>query len=408
MPKVTNAGRLGARLLAGRISGVAGSLAVGQFLVGLTYVFAARSMEPARLGLVATCIAVGTLGAVVFDLGLSNFLVRDIASGKILQSDARSLVRRKRRLSPVLILPTATTCILIMPTLLEGVVLGVVGWLVWEAQTANSLLRAREQFTRAASAQVAGRAIGLVTTALLLLAIAPELALGAGIAGAFAAEAIIGRLYLGKHRTPAASIREFVVVQRRSTSFGLVSLAAAGQQLDTPLVTLGGGAAAGGIYAGAGRLLGPLLFLSSAMAFVGAPWLARTQGDAGLRRREERRILRFATVLTAAPIVAAVAGPIAIPLVLGADYTASGTAFSVLAIGAALSTLSQGIATVLQNRGQERSVARAISIGLGLGLVSTYGLAVLNGPVWAAAGFVLSQLYIAAHLAVHLLAGRRG
>jgi hypothetical protein len=33
-----------------------------------------------------------------------------------------------------------------------------------------------------------------------------------------------------------------------------------------------------------------------------------------------------------------------------------------------------------------------------LGLAATYVLAVLGGPVWAAAGFSVSQFYIVAHL----------
>jgi uncharacterized membrane protein (Fun14 family) len=39
-----------------------------------------------------------------------------------------------------------------------------------------------------------------------------------------------------------------------------------------------------------------------------------------------------------------------------------------------------------------------IGIGLVLGLIATYALAVVGGPVWAAAGFTVSQFYIVAHL----------
>ncbi|MET0189836.1 MAG: hypothetical protein ABW212_12610, partial [Pseudonocardia sediminis] len=59
-----------------------------------------------------------------------------------------------------------------------------------------------------------------------------------------------------------------------------------------------------------------------------------------------------------------------------------------------------------QNRGAEGSVGRAISIGLALGLVSTFGLAVLGGAAWAAAGYTMSQLYIVVHLWVRLPTAR--
>jgi O-antigen/teichoic acid export membrane protein len=394
----TGRGSGAGRLLVGRIGGTAGSLAFGQLRVGLTYVVAARSMSPAGLGLVATCFAISTIASTVFDLGLTTYLVREVASGELDEAGARALVAVKRRWLPLLLVPTTTAAVLIMPTPVEGVVLGLVGWLVWEAQTANALLRAREQFTRAASAQLTGRAVGLVTTVGLLFAGPPELALAVGLAISFAAEAVIDRVLLGGTRGARAGAGELWAVQRASVSFGLAALAGIGQQLDTPLVTAGGGLTAGGIYAGAGRLLGPLLFLSSSMALVGAPWLARARNDPAALRVEERRISKLALVLCLGPLAAAAVGPALIPLLLGAAYAASGFAFSVLAVGAAFSTVNQGMAIILQNRGAERSVGVGIGVGLVLGLVATYVLAVLGGPVWAAAGFSVSQFYIVAHL----------
>ncbi len=394
----TGRGAGAGRLLAGRIGGVAGSLAFGQLLLGLTYIVAARRMDPAGLGLVATCFAISSIASTTFDLGLTTYLVRDVAAGELDMARARAVVAAKRRWLPLLLAPTVTASVLIMPWPVEGVVLGLVGWLVWEAQTANALLRAREQFTRAASAQLTGRALGLVTTFGLLFAGPPELALSVGLAISFAAEAVIDRAFLGGDRTRAAGLAELWTLQRASVSFGLAALAGIGQQLDTPLVTAGGGLAAGGIYAGAGRLLGPLLFLSSSMALVGAPWLARARHDPAALRVEERRISRLALVLCLGPVLAAAVGPALIPVLLGPAYAASGLAFSVLAVGAAFSTINQGMAIVLQNRGVERAVGVGIGIGLVLGLAATYVLAVLGGPVWAAAGFSVSQFYIVAHL----------
>jgi O-antigen/teichoic acid export membrane protein len=386
------------RLLVGRIGGVAGSLAFGQVLLGLTYVVAARSMSPAGLGLVATCFAISTIASTVFDLGVTTYLVREVASGELDPAGARALVGAKRRWLPLLVVPTTAAAVLIMPSPVEGVVLGLVGWLVWEAQTANALLRARELFTRAASAQLTGRAVGLVATLALLLAGPPELALAVGLAVSFLAEALIDRVLLGGGRAARGGARELWSVQRASVSFGLAALAGIGQQLDTPLVTAGGGLTAGGIYAGAGRLLGPLLFLSSSMALVGAPWLARARHDPAALRVEERRISTLALALGLGPLLAAAVGPALIPLLLGAAYAASGLAFSVLAVGAAFSTVNQGMAIILQNRGAERAVGVGVGIGLALGLVATYALADLGGPVWAAAGFSVSQFYILAHL----------
>jgi FkbM family methyltransferase len=387
------------RLLAGRLGGVAGCLALGQLLVGATYVLPARGMVPESLGILSTCFAIGTIAAAVFDFGLTGNLVREIASGGLAMVRARSLVSAKRRIAPALVIATQALCLLIMPETLEGLILGIVGWAVWEAQTANALLRALGLFSKAASAQLAGRLLGLLTSIAMLLTGKPELALASGLATSFGAEALIAGRLLGPNRAPAAKQRDMVSIQRASISYGFAALAGIGQQLDTPLVTVGGGAAAGGVYAAAGRLLGPLLFLSSSLALVAAPWLAGAQRDRVALRTEERRIGAAALIICLGPLLAAALGPVVIPWILGHQYAGSGRVFVVLAIGAAFSTINQAMATILQNRGAEALVARAIGIGLALGLTATYLLAALGGPVWAALGFTISQLYIVAHLA---------
>jgi O-antigen/teichoic acid export membrane protein len=387
-----------ARVLARRIGSVAGSLVLGQVMVGLTYVVAARRMEPSELGLVATCYAIATVASTVFDAGLTGYTIREVGGGDLTLRQARRLITAKRRLVPLLVLPSTVATLVITRDPVEGLVLGAIGWAVWEAQTGNALLRMEERFAKAVSAQLTGRALGLAVVGGLLLAIPPGRALSVGLATSFAVEALIDYVVLRRNARGAASQADLWAVHRRSYSFGIVALAGIGQQLDTPAVTWGGGPAAGGIYAGAGRLLGPLLFLSWSMALVGAPWLARARADPAGLRREERRIRLTSAALCLAPVGAAAAGPLIIPWVLGDQFAQSGWAFAVLAIGAGLSTLNQGLALILQNRGSEHFVGVTITIGLVTGLVATFVAAALGGPVWAAAGFVISQVYILTRL----------
>jgi O-antigen/teichoic acid export membrane protein len=395
------------KLLVGRVGGVAGSLVLGQFFLGLSYVVAARRIGPASLGLIATCFAIGAVAATVFDLGMTGYQVREIASGKLTLLRARALTAAKRCAAPVLVVPSILASVLIMPVLGDGILLGLTGWAIWEAQTANSLLRALEMFTRAASAQLLGRLGGFILTVTLPLIGRPEQALAVGLLSSFLIEAALDNYSLRSAShfresigTRRASMADMLGMQRRTVSFGLVSLAGVGQQLDSPAVTAGGGAAVGGLYAAAGRLLGPLLFLSTSLALVGAPWLARAQREPNRLMAEERRIRQFALALCLAPLAAAVLGPVVIPAVLGRAFAESGAAFSVLAVGAAFSTVNQGSAIIVQNRGHQRSVATSIGIGLMFGLITSYLLARIGGPAWAAVGFTVSQLYILAHLSV--------
>ena len=85
MPESTVSGRGpgAARMLVGRVGGVAGSLVAGQVVLGLTYVFAARAITPEALGIVATCFAISVVSATVFDLGLMSYVVRESAGGRL-------------------------------------------------------------------------------------------------------------------------------------------------------------------------------------------------------------------------------------------------------------------------------------------------------------------------------------
>ena len=64
--------------------------------------------------------------------------------------------------------------VMIAPDLATGLVLGAVAPLVWEAQSANALLRAQERFAQAATAQLLGRLGGLVLVVVLLLVVSPS------------------------------------------------------------------------------------------------------------------------------------------------------------------------------------------------------------------------------------------
>lgn len=392
---VTGGGTL--TVLLGRLGGVAGSLVLSQLILGAAYVVAARGISPAVLGVIATCAAIATVTATVFDAGLTDLMVREVASGQVAVGAARETICAKRRFTVLLLVPPLVGSLFIAPTPVMAVVLGFLGIAVWESQTANGLLRAQERFARAAAGQLIGRTTGLAVV-VAVQSVDPELALPAGLLVGFVVEAVADRLALGPPPRGPRSMAVLAGHSRQGIGYGLTSLAASAQQLDTPLVALGTGVTGAGLYAAAGRLLGPLGFLPTALALVGAPWLARARGDAPALHHEERRILRVAAVMCLAPLVAAGAGQLLIPILLGADYRSSGTVFAVLAIGSVFSTANQPLAIILQNRARQRSVAETVAIGLGIGLAATFVLAVAGGAVWAAVGFTVSQVFIFARL----------
>jgi O-antigen/teichoic acid export membrane protein len=382
-------------LFLGRIGGVAGALVVGQLVLGVTYVVGARSIAPATLGLVATCAAIGQVAAVVVDLGLINYLVRETAAGRLDEARARAVVAAKRPWAlAVLLVVGLVSSLVLAPEVPSAVLLAFVGVGVWEAQNANGLLRARERFARASTGQLVGRVGGLVIAVVLALVGTGTLALAAALPASFLLEALLDRVFLGPAGERRRRLSELIGHHRESLGFGLANLAASAQQLDTPLVTAGAGAFQAGLYAAGGRLLGPLTFLANSLGLVASPWLARAGADETALRGEERRVLRVGAALCLAPLVAAVAGPPLIPLLLGPDYARSGTVFAILAIGAAVVTLNQPFAVIAQNRGRQRAVAVGIATGLTIGLLATLLLSRWGGAVWAAVGYVISQVVI--------------
>ena len=396
--------------LLGRLGGVAGSLVLGQVIVGLTYVLAARAISPAELGVVATCAAIGTIGATLFDAGLISLLVREVAGGTLSVQEARAVSCGKRRLIAVMFVPALVADMVITPSVAMGVILSFLGPAIWEAQTANGLLRAEGRFSRAVTGQLGGRLIGLGLVVLLSMTGWQEFALPTALVFAFATEAVVDRLFLGRAMAERRTLRATRGLHREGIGYGLTSLAASAQQLDTPLVALGAGLSEAGLYAAAGRLLGPLNFLATSLGMVAAPWLAEARADGAKLRAEENRVIRVGACLCLAPLLAAAVGPVLLPLVLGAQYRASGAVFAILALGSVLSSANQPLAIIAQNRGAQQNVALAVCVGLGLGLVATYGLALAGGATWAAAALLVSQLYILVHLGLtvrRLRSGRR-
>lgn len=399
------------RLLVQRVGGVAGSTVASQVMTGLVYVLAARALGPEAFGRVAVAVAVATVAAVVFDLGLTDMVTRDVAGGRLAVGTVRSLLWRKRVAGPGLVVVVGAMSVVAGNGAVAGLVFGGVSWALWEAQTANGLLRGRERFRAAIACQLTGRALGLAV------------ALGVGAVGwspvAFAAclllgpagEAVAGQLRLRREDAGGVDAgdapRGLVRTQAEAMPYGMTGLAASAQQLDTPAVSAAAGAAEAGIYAAAGRLIGPLNFAGTALALVAMPWLARAQHDHVLRRQEERKVDLLSLAIFVVPLMVGFGGQWLLPLVLGRAYAGSGAVFVLLAMGSSVTAVNQGAATILQARRRQGAVAAIVAGGLAVGLAATFGLGLLAGAVGAAFALIASQALILVLLRLRLRAIRR-
>ncbi|WP_425604897.1 lipopolysaccharide biosynthesis protein [Actinomycetospora termitidis] len=398
------------RVLLQRVVGIALSTVAAQALTGLVFVVAARNLSPGEFGVTAVLISIGAISAVFLDGGLNLSHVKEISAGARSVGKSQDLNRAKR---PMVL---AAACV-------EGFVLFLLQfpwplilvfvlqlWFLWESQSANALLRAKELFRRSAVGQIAGRLAGLVSTLIFGSLLFRAEYLLVALAIGYLTEAILDRVLLPrdckKTKVEPTSLRALASTHRASLSYGMTSLSASTQQLDTPMVAAGAGAVEAGVYAAAGRLIGPLNFAGAALAMVALPWLSREQSDEDRRHLEERRVVRLAVFLALLPLAAGAVGYLALPYILGAEYAGSGATFSVLACGAAVSTLNQAPATALQARGRQRVVAFSVAIGLSVGVLGTLAFAYLGGAVLAAFALLVSQTLILFALALQLRASR--
>jgi O-antigen/teichoic acid export membrane protein len=398
----------GVKTLVQRVSSVAGGSAIAQLLSGIAYVIAARTLGPARFGTYASGIAIATVTTVTFDFGLGALIVREVAARRLTQRVARVALDSKRALALVVVAPLAIALIVIVHDVVSAIALSLMFLASWEALMANALLRSEERFAAGIAGQVGGRGVGLAVVWVLAVALSSEAALPIGLCVGFALEATVDRVLLRSRPRRPRGWDSWWSLQIEASSYGFAALGAAGQQMDTPLVALGGGSVSAGLYAAAGRLLGPLGFLSSALGSVAAPWLARAHIDASSLRREERKVASIALCLAVAPLCAALAGPLVIPVILGPRYRSSGVVLAVLAGGSVLSTLNQSTAAMVQNRRSQGWVAISIALGLLTGLIATYFFARIGGAIAAAWGYTISQLIMLLLLQARLRSLRHG
>ncbi|MCD2196158.1 oligosaccharide flippase family protein [Actinomycetospora endophytica] len=366
-------------------------MVISQLLIGVMYLLTARAASPAVFGQAVVSLSVATILVVLFDMGLSSYLVREVASARLTVAEAFGIVRAKQVAAPVLVGVAFVASSVTGLDSLSAFLVGLVALFTWEAQSSNALLRAQKRFGLCSRNQVLARVIAVLWLVVAGRFLNPILALAAGLVLAWALEGCANLITGGTPRSKPTDLGRSASAQRAAFTYGLSSLSGSAQQLDTPAVSVGGGIYAAGLYGAAGRLQGPLTFMSQSMAAVAAPWLARASDQRAQLLREERRIQKLAAILAVAPLIAAAVGPFLIPLLLTDSYKSSVTTFIILCFGASLLSLNQSAIVILQNRHDTGFVAAALASSIAAGLLATYLLARSGDASLAALGYVLTQ-----------------
>lgn len=328
---------------------LAQGLTAGLFIVG------ARSTTPAHFGVIVTGIGLGTSLAALLDFGTNSLWVRDIASGRV---DQTEIWRRQHgKVFLAILVAIAAVCAdfgLGRSTLAVagGISLGQVYF-----QAALVSIRAHSMAGRLAIMQVAERAFAaMVMVALVGGGLNGGSALVWGLILGSVAAGMGAHLATPSELRPVIGLRPTARVWKGSTGFGLAGTATSLQSLDVALLSWVAGSGASGIYGAVSRWTQPMSIPINAFTLSALPVMARarTAREAIRSARSGFWLLGLGLVIA---VIVALFGTWLAPLLLGRAYTDSGGVLRVLAIAMVPVILNQPLVVLLQARGFQNFVA---------------------------------------------------
>jgi O-antigen/teichoic acid export membrane protein len=359
------------------------STGVGQVLIALVYIFAARDSDPMTLGLAVAAIALGTSAAGFIDFGTNSHWVREIARGSM---DA---VELGKRLSGKLVAATALGALwavvttVLLPTTHLWIAAPVMVALLAN-QSSQVPLRADARGDRVAMVIVADKIVAAgVFFVLIVVGADPITVLWMAIVAGSLVAAGLGWILAAKDRRPVLAVSRRTNPWTDAGYFGLAGLANSAQALDLPLLSVVGGSAAAGLYGAVNRWTQPMSLLASAFASASAPFVARSKNIVAAWHHL-RRGLWMPLAAIALSLLVFAGAPWIVPFLLGDAYAGSVDVLRILALVSIPSIIIQPVIVALQALGRDRYVAFAMS---GAVIVQLLLVAVLGGMLgaWGAA-----------------------
>ena len=357
-------------------------------LQALGLVLVARSLGPATFGHVIVGVAVGSVLASALGFGIPMRGLR-----LALEPDAAALANGMRVLAALGGLTNGSICAGLTYYLSGSSVSAAVlaAAMVGPDQVVGSLqaVLAGESRPRASANVMVLHRLVSVGCGGLIAAAGREFSFGYA-AGALAFAVLLTAFVIT--RGPGVSLR---AATRGAGSYVASGIAGAAANLDVVLVSVIIGPHAAGVYGAATRLVSPLAIAVSSLTAIIIPSAAARPSPyrRGMFRRAYLQVGLFGVVLSASsPLVA-----IAAVEVLGPEYVEAKPIIIGVAVGVALSGLSQVVQAELVTAGLPTRLAVAVIAGTTLGfgamalVLSTGGSALLWSSAVVVQGCVLSM-----------------
>jgi O-antigen/teichoic acid export membrane protein len=365
-----------------------------------------RNLGVESYGQYAAILAFGAVFVFLADLGLSPFLVREVASMRDrVDGEAASQALFGDVLPLRLALSVITACVVIgaawiterPPQMLLAIALGGLGLIMYGAHgTADAMLAGHERLDLSAGARVLNQVLFVALGGLTLWLGAGYFGLiGANLAGialmTWACWRALKRLHVSPHRPVLTAWPRLI---RRALPFGLIAFTLGlSYKLDSVLLSFFRGDAETGLYAAAYSLVFSIVVLSNVMNTALYPSLSRAAASTpAILPGIYNRALRY-LILMALPISAGIC-ILADPLVhqlFGAQYSEAASTLRIIIWVVPLMFASEFLGYVVVVQGRENRVARALLISTTFNVVFNLLLIPRYGLLAAAAMTVLTE-----------------
>lgn len=384
-------------------------------LSGLAMVIVfARELAVADYGLYALALAVGAVLDPLTDLGMTPYLVREVAQGEGGRTPVRALARAKAALvGAALLVTTAVTAATAGSEEFAVAIVAMAASMLLDsgANFVFGYFQGRESMrleARMTAVVSCIRAVGAIVIALATHELVPVLAwLLAVSAGQLALAVAVVRRDLRVWSTdtvPAHPIDWHSVL-----AMGLIAIFAIGYlRLDAIVIGVALDREAVALYAAAYALVFGLQIIPLKIATALGPALARGKArdrDALVAIWRDGLLAVLLTVLPLTLATSLLAEPL-VTLLFGSRFSEAGTALAVLVWSSPVWAVNMVLTGVLRAAGAERAIAKATGAGLALNLAVNVWAIPTYGIVAAAAATIATELLV---LAVQsLLVARRG